>query len=120
MLFILGLTPIFFGGRVFHETVLSYNLPILVRNLLSFAMLGLVVSAFVSFSLIPPRPKDKSRFVYVILFLQWILVPFTMIVFSAIPGLDAQTRLMLGKYMGFWITPKGRNTGKQNVGGTMG
>ncbi len=106
MLFILGLTPIFFGGRVFHETVLSYNLPILVRNILSFAMLGLMISAIVSFSLIPPRPKDKSRFLYVVMFFQWILVPFTMIIFSALPGLDAQTRLMLGKYMGFWVTPK--------------
>lgn len=108
MLFILGFTPIVFGGRVFHETVLSYNLPLLVRNLLVFAMFGLVVSALISFSLIPPRPPHKSRFIYVIMFLQWILVPFTMIFFSAIPGLDAQTRLMFGKYMGFWVTPKHR------------
>jgi hypothetical protein len=40
--------------------------------------------------------------------LQWIMVPLTMIIFSAIPGLDAQTRLMFGRYMGFWVTPKAR------------
>ncbi len=108
MLIILGWAPIFFGGRVFHETVLSYNLPIVVRDLLILAMFGLVVSSILSLSLIPERPKGKSRFMYVVMALQWILVPITMVVFSAIPGLDAQTRLMLGKYMGFWVTPKHR------------
>ena len=108
MLFILGWAPIFLGGRVFHETVLSYNLPIVVRNLLILAMFGLVVSAVISLSLIPKRPEGRSRFAYVVMALQWILVPITMIVFSSIPGLDAQTRLMFGRYMGFWVTPKSR------------
>jgi len=111
MLFILGWAPIFFGGRVFHETVLSYNLPIVVRDLLILAMFGLVVSSILSLSLIPKRPEGKNRFIYIVMALQWILVPITMVIFSAIPGLDAQTRLMLGKYMGFWVTPKHR-TGK--------
>lgn len=119
MLFILGLTPIFFGGRVFHETVLSYNLAPLVRNLLSIAMFGLIISALISFSLIPPRPAGRSRFNYVVMFLQWIFVPFTMIVFSAIPGLDAQTRLMLGKYMGFWVTPKDRDSKEKEGDATI-
>ncbi len=108
MLFILGWAPLFFGGRVFHETVLSYNLPIVVRNLLVLAMFGLVISSLISLTLIPKRPENKSRLQYVVMALQWVLVPITMIVFSAIPGLDAQTRLMLGKYMGFWVTPKHR------------
>lgn len=108
MLFILGWAPIFFGGRVFHETVLSYNLPIVVRNLLILAMFGLVVSSILSLYLIPKRPQHKSRFRYIVMALQWILVPITMVVFSALPGLDAQTRLMFGKYLGFWVTPKHR------------
>lgn len=108
MLIILGWAPIFFGGRVFHETVLSYNLPIVVRDLLILAMFGLVVSSMISLTLIPKRPEGKNRFLYVVMALQWILVPVTMVVFSALPGLDAQTRLMLGKYMGFWVTPKHR------------
>jgi len=108
MLFILGWAPIFLGTREFHETVLSYELPILVRNLLIVAMFGLVVSAVISLSLTPPRPDGHSRFRYIVMMLQWIMVPMTMIVFSAIPGLDAQTRLMFGRYMGFWVTPKER------------
>lgn len=108
MLFILGWAPIFLGGQEFHQTVLSYNLPIVVRDLLFVAMFGLVVSSIISLSLMPPRPQDASRFRYVVMAAQWIMVPITMILFSAIPGLDAQTRLMLGKYMGFWVTPKSR------------
>lgn len=109
MLLILGWAPIFLGSQEFHQTVLSYNLPIMVRDLLILAMFGLVVSSIISLSLIPPRPAGKSRFIYIVMALQWILVPITMIVFSAVPGLDAQTRLMLGKYMGFWVTPKNRS-----------
>jgi hypothetical protein len=108
VLFILGWAPIFLGTREFHETVLSYELPIMVRNLLIFAMLGLVISSVIALSLTPPRPAHKSRFNYLVMALQWIMVPITMIVFSALPGLDAQTRLMFGKYMGFWVTPKKR------------
>jgi hypothetical protein len=110
MLIILGWAPIFFGGRVFHETVLSYNLPIVVRDLLILAMFGLVISSIISLTLIPKRPEGKNRLLYIVMAFQWILVPFTMVVFSAIPGLDAQTRLMLGKYMGFWVTPKHRKS----------
>jgi len=108
MLFILGWAPIFLGGQQFHQTVLSYNLPIMVRDLLILAMFGLVISSIISLSLIPPRPETASRFRYLVMALQWVMVPATMIIFSAIPGLDAQTRLMLGKYMGFWVTPKER------------
>lgn len=106
MLFILGWAPIYLGTREFHETVLSYELPIMVRNLLIVAMLGLVVSSVISLSLTPPRPDGHSRFRYFVMTIQWIMVPMTMVVFSAIPGLDAQTRLMFGRYMGFWVTPK--------------
>ncbi|MEX0917975.1 MAG: glycosyltransferase family 2 protein [Candidatus Paceibacterota bacterium] len=108
MLFILGWAPIFLGTQEFHQTVLSYNLPIMVRDLLILAMFGLVVSSIISLTLLPPRPDRKSRFVYIVMAAQWILVPITMIIFSALPGLDAQTRLMFGKYMGFWVTPKTR------------
>lgn len=110
MLFILGWAPIFLGSIEFHQTVLSYNLPIMVRNLLTIAMFGLVVSSIISLTLLPPRPKDTSRLRWVMMAAQWVLVPITMIIFSALPGLDAQTRLMLGKYMGFWVTPKTRQT----------
>ena len=40
--------------------------------------------------------------------LQWVVLPFSIVIFGAIPGLDAQTRLMFKKYLGFFVTPKSR------------
>ncbi|MEX0652079.1 MAG: glycosyltransferase family 2 protein [Candidatus Paceibacterota bacterium] len=106
VLFSLGWLPLLVGGREFSTTILSYNLPIVARTFLTLSMFGLVISAIISTTLLPKRPAHHSKFRYITMVLQWILVPVTMIVFSAIPGLDAQTRLMFGKYMGFWNTPK--------------
>ncbi len=41
--------------------------------------------------------------------LEWLMIPFILVIFGALPALDAQTRLSLGKYMDFWITDKKRN-----------
>ena len=108
LIFLLGWLPIVIGGHDFNSTLLSYNLPFITRNLMNFCMFGLIFSAAVSMSLLPPPPKDAKVHKKLFMILQWALVPFTMTLFSAIPGLEAQTRLMLGKYMGFWVTPKHR------------
>ncbi|MBI5457076.1 glycosyltransferase family 2 protein [Candidatus Kaiserbacteria bacterium] len=109
VLFAIGWLPLLVGGRGFNETVLSYNLPLVARTFLTAAMFGLIVSAIICSSLVPKRPPEYTRLRSVALFLQWILVPFTMVVFSSIPGLDSQIRLMTGRYLGFWVTPKSRS-----------
>ncbi len=108
IIFLLGWLPIYLGGNEFTQTIISYNLPIITRNILTFSMIGLVFSAYLSILLLPPRPLQYGHFKYLILFLQWFLVPVIMIFFISLPALDAQTRLMIGKYMGFWPTEKFR------------
>lgn len=109
ILFLLGWLPVVIGGSEFNRTVLSFNLAYLTRTIMTLAMLGLVSSAVLSIILLPPRPSQFGRFKYCLMALQWILFPVTTILLGAIPALDAQTRLMLGKYMGFWVTPKNRS-----------
>lgn len=113
ILLLLGWLPIMLGNRAFHVTVLSYNLPIAARTVLTLAMVGLILSAAISLSLLPPRPGHFGKPKVIVQVVQWLLVPFTMVVFSAIPGLDSQTRLAFGRYLGFWVTPKLSLSGKQ-------
>jgi len=112
MIFLLGWLPLILGGKLFNETVLSYNLPIITRSLMLVAMTGLVVSAIIALTFLPEPPKEKRKFGRTFMVLQWLLIPITMVFFGSFPGLDAQTRLMFGKYMGFWVTPKHRRNPK--------
>lgn len=108
ILFAVGWLPLFIGGHAFNATVLSYNLPIVATWFLTIAMSGLVVSSIFFMYLVPKRPEEYSWKSNITMALQWILVPITMVTFSAIPGLDAQIRLFSAQYLGFWVTPKNR------------
>jgi hypothetical protein len=108
IIFLLGWFPILVGGSEFSGTVLSYNLPQITRFVMNLAMFGLVSSAILSVILLPPRPPKYGKFKFALMALQWVLFPINIVFFGAIPALDAQTRLMFGKYMGFWVTPKSR------------
>ncbi len=110
LIFLLGWLPLALGGEKFNLTVLSYNLPRLTRTIMTLAMVGLVSSAIYSTILLPPRPPGHPFRKYFYMIFQWALMPITIIFFGSIPGLEAQTRLMLGKYMKFWVTPKSRVT----------
>lgn len=106
LIFLLGWLPIFLGGKRFNEMVLAYNLPLITSYLMILAMVGLLYSAYLSLRFLPTPPAGTKSHRRAFMVLQWILIPITMTFFSAIPGLDAQTRLMFGRYMGFWSTPK--------------
>lgn len=104
---IFGWLPILLGGDRFNATVLSSNLPVVSKYLMTLAMVGMVLSAAISLLTLPEGKKPPFG-KYIIMVIQWIFLPVVIILFGAVPGIEAQTRLMLGKYMGFWVTPKHR------------
>ncbi len=101
-----GWLPIWFGGEAFNQTVLALNLPKVLGYLMTFAMIGLLVSMFTSLYLLPPAPAGTPRWKKVMMVLQWVLSPVVAIPLGALPMIDAQTRMLMGKYMEFWVTEK--------------
>lgn len=91
----------------FRDTVLAYNLPKIMSSILTFSSGGIIVCAIISLVLIPDNPK-RSLFGKISLIIQWLLVPVVSIILSAVPALDAQTRLMFGKYLEYRVTEKAR------------
>ena len=110
IIFSLGWLPVILGGSEFNVTIFSYNLPRITRAIMSASMIGIVSSAILGMILLPPKPAWFRRRHYVLYVAQWLLMPLTLIIFGAFPGLEAQTRLMLGGRwrLGFWFTPKYR------------
>ncbi|PIR41278.1 MAG: hypothetical protein COV31_02650 [Candidatus Yanofskybacteria bacterium CG10_big_fil_rev_8_21_14_0_10_46_23] len=108
LIFFLGWLPIVIGRNNFSQSLISFNLPQITTFIMLLAMVGLVSSAIISVILLPPRPPQLSRFRWAWVVLQWLIFPFNFIFFGAIPALEAQTRLMFGRYLGFWVTPKHR------------
>lgn len=105
---ILGWLPLLIGGDEFKQTVIAYNLPTATRTLMTIATGFLIFSVYINLILLPPRPKKYSWVKSLMMYLQWFLVPITSVVFGSLPAIEAQTRLMLGKYLEFWVTPKAR------------
>jgi cellulose synthase/poly-beta-1,6-N-acetylglucosamine synthase-like glycosyltransferase len=106
MTFGLGWMPLLLGGSGFNATLLSYKLPQITSIIMTAAMVGMVVSAVISMLLLPPRPANYGRVRSASMLLQWLFLPVTLIFFGSLPALESQTRLMIGKPLGFWITEK--------------
>ncbi len=104
LIFILGWLPLYVTSN--SPNALVQTAPFTLEWLMRLSMIGVFVSGLMSLFLLPPRPKAVRKHAWVMMILQWALLPITFILFGALPAIDAQTRLMLGKYLGFNVTKK--------------
>ncbi len=88
----------------------------------SITSIGILISILLSLFTLP-KPTTPITFLqkkwsplwrYFGIIFQWFLVPIMTIGFGSIPALDAQTRLFLGKYLGFNVTKKIRTDNNNN------
>ncbi len=90
----------------FGQTILGQNLPLFTSTMLSAAFVALVVMIYVENAIVPPRPAEWNLLTRGISYLQWIGLPIIGILFSNLPALDAQTRLLTGRYLEYRVTEK--------------
>lgn len=108
LLTFIGWLPVLFAGREFSNSVLYYSAPKITGIIFHISALSLLVTILLSLALLP-KPKVRypllQRMIHAV---EWLSIPVVATLLSALPALDAQTRLMSGRYMEFWVTEKSR------------
>lgn len=102
----LGATIPILLSKEFHNTVFGYNLPLFSAYILNLCLIALVIVMIIDARQRPARPEDVSILRKFIEFFEFLLLPIVGFFFSALPGLDAHTRLMFGRYMEYKVTEK--------------
>ncbi|HEY0443017.1 MAG TPA: glycosyltransferase family 2 protein [Candidatus Limnocylindrales bacterium] len=90
----------------FAQTTLGQNLPLYAAWLLTGAFCCLLLLIYVEERIAPPRPASWGPGRRTLSWLQWIALPVVGLIFSNLPALDAQTRLMTGRYLEYRVTEK--------------
>lgn len=90
----------------FGRTTLGYLTPKISSAILTIALVFLVIMLILDYIYKPKRPKDFPLWRALIMPLEFVLMPVATFFFTTLPGLDAHTRLMLGKYIEYKVTEK--------------
>lgn len=102
----IGLTLPTLINPAFGRTTLGYMVPKLSSLILTISLASFIVFFFVDNVYKPKRPMGVSIWKSILIPFEFILMPIAGFFFSALPGIDAHTRLMLGKYIQYKVTEK--------------
>jgi len=87
--------PVFFN----HESYTANQLPIIASRIQTIALAGILITFFLSFKTLPPKPARYKRHRSFLMVIQWVLLPITTIGYNSLAALTSQTRLMFGRYL---------------------
>lgn len=98
------------------RSIPAHQLPDVVSIIQQIAMIGLFITVFLSFKMLPPRPEHYKRRRNFLMLAQWVLMPLTAIIYSAISALYSQGRLFTGRYLDkFDVTDKATHESVQKA-----
>ena len=90
----------------FTLTPLGQSLSMLAQVALTLCLPCLATIIWIDIRLQPPRPEPSSRWDDALAVASWMLLPVSGLLLTAIPSLDAHTRLVLGHYLQYQVTEK--------------
>lgn len=91
----------------FSRTIIGKTLPQVTSAILTVCLLALGVMIVLNFKLRPQGGAKKIPILgYVFEAIEFVSLPIVGFFFTALPGIDAHTRLMLGKYIEYKVTEK--------------
>ena len=97
--------PLYLNHQFSYQT-LAHELPIITSRIMTLSSVTIIVTALISVISLPPRPARYHRSRNIFMLAQWLLLPITSIFFGSFAALNAQTRLMFGRYLEFYTTDK--------------
>ena len=101
-----GWVPLLINSDAARD-ISAHQLPEVISGVQRVAMIGLFITVFLAFKMLPPRPARYKRRRTLWMLLQWCLMPVTAIVYSSLAAFNSQTHLFLGKYLDkFDVTDK--------------
>jgi hypothetical protein len=118
LLTVIGWIPALLVGREFSDSVLYYSAPRITTTIFGLASVSLGTTIMLSLSLLPKPLRRWSPLTRLGHAIEWLFVPIITTCFSALPALDAQTRLMLGRRLEFKVSEK-RRGGDRRRGAPM-
>lgn len=93
-------------NKDFNRTIIGKTLPQVSSGILTLSLVALLAIIFVDWQQKPKAPKEIKWWQKLFSPLEFVFLPVVGFFFTALPGLDAHTRLMLGRYMEYRVTEK--------------
>ncbi|MBU2051834.1 hypothetical protein KKH13_01350, partial [Patescibacteria group bacterium] len=90
----------------FNRTIIGRTLPQVSSAILTLSLVALLAIIFVDWQQKPKAPVGTSWLRRFLSPFEFVLLPVVGFLFTALPGLDAHTRLMLGRYLEYRVTEK--------------
>jgi len=101
-----GFAPLLLNSEA-DRSIAAHQLPDVVSAIQQIALIGLFITIFLTFKMLPPRPEHYKKTRTFWMLAQWVLMPITAILYSSTAALYSQGRLFLGRYLDkFDVTDK--------------
>lgn len=96
----------------FNNQTTGVLFPIITEQLVRFTLVFMITVVLLDFY-INPTPKDQPWWKNIQRVLEWVTQPFASFFLTAIPNFEAQTRLVFGQYLEYYVTKK-KGVGKKS------